>query len=200
MPEYSPIIVDELIFLFFNRQWQDKEQIDGVKLFNTCRDRHLLFIGNIPNFFQADAGLRNSTFFYVFIPERTRAWIFQKELNPFTRDPWNEQECKKLFRYNKSTPYKVPNFVGEVYFPKMTPEEDKGYRDLRNSKRVKALRKRAEKEDLQNMNKRDKRIVYQRNILMRELHKQSGLNKSNFALKYMELLKLGKEGIKDVLK
>jgi len=138
LPEFSGILADELFTMFYRRQWFNEEQIDAIATFNMCRDRHLLLCGNIPNFWELDAGFTNRIRFYVYIVKRGVAWVFQQENNPFSEDNWNKRENKKVFRKHKN-PYKIHNFLFEVHFPDWSPEEKLGYYDIRNAKRVTAL-------------------------------------------------------------
>lgn len=135
LPEYSAILPDELISMFYRRNWFDEDQKQAVELFNKCRDRHLLIVGNVPDFWDLDPGFTKSLTFYIYIPERGRAWIFEQENNPFVKDKWNANENKKLFRKNKN-PYHCPNFVCEIHFEDWEPEEKKEYLRIRNFKRI----------------------------------------------------------------
>jgi len=135
LPEYSPAIPDELIGMFYSRSWYEDAQKDSIKVFNSCRDRHLLIIGNVPNFWELDGGFRSRVRFYIFIPERGKAWIFQQENNPFTKDVWNVTENSKLFR-KKNNPYSSKNFVCEIHYPDLTPSEALEYEAIRNTKRL----------------------------------------------------------------
>jgi len=102
LPQLSVIIPDELFSMFYKRQWYEAGQIDAISTFNMCRDRHLLVIGNVPNFWDLDGGFTNRIRFYVYIPKRGTAWVFEQENNPFTSDPWNINDNKKIFRKNKN--------------------------------------------------------------------------------------------------
>ncbi len=135
-PEYTAILADEIISMFFNRNWWDEGQKEGIEIMNKCRDRHLLIGGAIPNFWELDSGLASRIRFYAYIPRgRGRAWIFEQEDNPFTKDKWNVAENVKLFRKHRN-PYKCPNFLCEIHFDDLTPDEKKQYYALRNSKRL----------------------------------------------------------------
>lgn len=138
LPEYSCLCPDELFFMFYKRTWFDQEQIDAVSTFNTCRDRHLLICGNVPDFWDLDAGFLKRVRFYVYIPERGTAWVFQQENNPFNKDPWNVAENKKLFR-KRNKPFRLPNFVCEIKYNDWTPDEKQRYYNIRNKKRLLAL-------------------------------------------------------------
>lgn len=138
LPEYSVIMPDELFTMFYRRRWFEDEQIDAISTFNMCRDRHLLVIGNIPDFWQLDSGFTSRVRFYVYIPNRGIAWIFEQENNPFSTDRWNASENKRAFRKFKS-PHKCPNFICQIRFPDWTTEEKKKYLKVRNEKRLKAI-------------------------------------------------------------
>lgn len=138
LPEYSAILPDELFAMFYRRNWYNEEQIDAISTFNMCRDRHIFLCGNIPNFWELDSGFTSRIRFYVYIPKRGTAWVFQQEVNPFSSDNWNKQENKKMFRKHKH-PFKCPNFVCEVSFPDWDDQEKKAYYEIRNSKRLSAI-------------------------------------------------------------
>ena len=133
-PEYSANIADELISMFYARNWYEEDQKAAVELFNKCRDRHQLIQGAVPNFWDLDSGLLSRFRFYVFVPFRGIAWVFQQENNPFTKDQWNVRENCKAFRKHKN-PYKCPNFAFEFRYDDLDAEEKKAYYDIRNTKR-----------------------------------------------------------------
>ena len=154
LPEYSAILADELFLLFFNRNWYDREQIDSISVFNMCRDRHLFIAGNVPNFWEIDPSFRERIRFYAYLPERGKAWIFEQEDNPFSKDPWNVNENQKLFRRYKH-PYKCPNFLFEVHFDDFDATEKERYLEIRNKKRVKAIDDRKARQEAKNMTRND---------------------------------------------
>lgn len=164
LPKYSAICPDELFNMFYKRTWYEQEQIDAITTFNMCRDRRLLIVGNVPSIWDLDSSLISALRFYIYIPIRGKAWVFEQENNPFSKDRWNISENKKLFRVN-SKPYKLPNFVCEINFNDFEKEEKKRYYAIRNEKRVKALRKK--KIDRE----RYKDIKDQRNEAIRFLYK-----------------------------
>ncbi len=133
--EYSALLPDELISMFYRRNWYEDNQKAAIELFNKCRDRHLFIAGNVPNFWDLDSGFTNRIRFYAYIPKRGIAWIFQQENNPFVKDPWNLTENKKVFRKNRS-PYKCPNFICQINFEDWDPDEKTDYYKIRNSKRL----------------------------------------------------------------
>jgi hypothetical protein len=139
LTEYSGVIADELFNMFYRRNWYDNQQIDAIATFNMCRDRHLLVAGNVPNFWDLDAAFTTRVRFYAYIVKRGVAWVFQQENNPFSKDAWNTQENRKLFRKHKN-PYKCPNFLFEIRFNDLSQEEKETYKVLRNDKRLEAIK------------------------------------------------------------
>lgn len=160
--EYSPILPDELIGMFYGRSWYEEGQKDSIKVFNTCRDRHLLIVGNVPNFWELDGGFRSRVRFYIFIPERGVAWIFQQENNPFTKDVWNVVENCKLFR-KRGLPYSSKNFICEVHYDDLTLEEAQEYQNIRDKKRIHINDKSKERQE------KYSRIMRQRNVYLKAL-------------------------------
>jgi len=168
LPLYSAILIDELFLLFYKRNWYDEGQIDGIGTLNMCRDRRLLVGGCIPNFWDLDGAYSSRMRFYVYVHSRGKAWVFQQENNPFTIDPWNKTQNRKLFR-QKGTPVFCPNFVSEIQFPDWTPQEKTFYYELRNTKRVEALKKaKDEKLDKYRHIKRQRNALIQYIMLIQE--------------------------------
>ena len=140
LPEYSIIVPDELFLMFYRRNWYDDGQISAIATFNMCRDRHLLVAGNVPNFWNLDGAFQERIRFYVYIPKRGVAWVFEQENNPFSKDQWNALENLKSFRKFRH-PYNCPNFSFEIHFDDWDEEEKKEYYEIRNTKRVAAVNK-----------------------------------------------------------
>jgi len=145
-PEHSVIHCDELISMFFKRNWFDADQIDGIELLNKCRDRHLLVAGNIPEFWDLDSAIYAAITFWVHIDARGKAWLFQKSKNPFTKDKWHRKENEKIVQ-KRGHPYLCKNFITEIHFPDWTPKEKVKYYEVRNRKRqdTEGQRSRSEK-------------------------------------------------------
>jgi len=142
--EYSTILADEIISMFFKRNWYDSEQIDGIELLNKCRDRHLCVIGNIPNFWDLDSAIYPMVTFWVHVAERGKAWVFQKDQNPFAIDKWHKLENRK--RYAKTrNPQKAYGFVMEINFPDWDESDKDNYYNIRNVKRKNTEGQRANK-------------------------------------------------------
>lgn len=136
--EYSAILLDELFSMFYSRNWHKDSQKEAVALLNMCRDRHLLITGNVPNFWNLDRGFITRVRYYVYIPLRGVAWVFQQETNPFSNDPWNVNDNRKRFRLGKGRPYRLPNFLFEINYTDWKPEQKEEYYNIRNKKRIQA--------------------------------------------------------------
>lgn len=187
LPEFSAILPDELFAMFYRRNWYEEEQIDAIATFNMCRDRHLLLCGNVPNFWELDGSFLSRMRFYVYIPKRGIAWVFEQENNPFCNDNWNTRENMKSFR-KKKNPYSIPNFICEIYFDDWTTEEKQEYYAIRNEKRRAAI----------GQNKNDKKERYtnikvQRDTLIRAVFQ---LDKKMTLRAMSELIGMSKEAIR----
>ena len=157
--QYSVILADELISMFFKRNWFDSEQIDGIELLNKCRDRHLAILGNLPSYWDLDSAIFPISTFRVHIYERGRAWVFQKDRNPFATDKWHRLANEKVFR-KKKNPYGCHGFLCEIHFDNWSKEEKEHYYRIRNKKRIKTEGQRAKEE-------RYKDVKQQRDELIR---------------------------------
>lgn len=175
VPEYSAISPDELFSMFYRRNWYEDGQIDAISTFNMCRDRHLFIIGNVPGFWDLDSSFTSRVRFYVYIPERGTAWVFEQENNPFTKDPWNAAENKKIFRKYKH-PYNCPNFAYEVKFDDWDAEEKKEYLKIRNEKRLRIKKKKKNPESFKKIKRqRDAMIKWVLDIEPKDFKKKTTL-------------------------
>jgi len=134
LPDYSAIISDELFMMFYKRNWFNTEQQEALGVLKSCRDRHLFILGNIPNFWELDKNFSNQVGFYIYIPKRGEALIFQQENNAFSDDTWNRRINMKLFASGDIE--KSINFLFKVYFNDLSSELKAEYLSLRNRKRV----------------------------------------------------------------
>lgn len=163
-PEYTAINADEFVSMFFNRNWYEEKQIQAIEKLNKCRDRHLFIAGCIPVFWQLDTGLISRIRFYVYVPRgRGRAWVFQQEDNPFSKDAWNTAQNLKDFR-KKRNPYSLPNFVCEIQFDDLDLKEKEEYLEVRNTRRLNT-----ELQNTRDSRERYSKIKRQRDSLIREM-------------------------------
>lgn len=133
-PEKTSIIADEIINMFFRRSWYEEDQIEGIKLLNMCRDRHLFIVGCVPNFWSLDSQIFGLVTFWTHVAARGKAWVFKKDDNPFEADAWHRKENLKIFAKYKN-PYKCKNFVCELTWDDWTENERAEYYAVRNEKR-----------------------------------------------------------------
>lgn len=138
LPKHSAILAEELFHMFYRRTWYDVDQIGAIATFNMCRDRNLFVAGNVPSFWDLDAAFLKQVMFYIYIYERGTAYVFQQENNPFSKDTWNVNENKKVFRKHHN-PFSISNFVCEIKFNDWNKEAKKEYYKIRNIKRLKAI-------------------------------------------------------------
>lgn len=143
--EFSVINGDEAVGLFYARDYHDDEQIAVLKKLDRLRYRHLVLLLCIPNMFHIDKHLRDSRVrYWIYVFERkgkgeggyARAYVFDKEANPFNPDPWNLSFNRKLFAKGKID--KSPNYVGEILFHDISVKEHEIYRKIKDAKRYKA--------------------------------------------------------------
>lgn len=185
-PEMSAICPDELIMMFYRREWNKEGQIGAVKLLNTCRDRHLFIAGGAPDFWDLDGAVRKRFRFYVYIPERGRAWVFEQENNPFTPDQWNTKLNEKIFRKSKA-PYSSPNFLFEIRFRDWTDKERKEYYEVRNNKRrLEYARAGSEPPSIARAKKQRNdliKYVYERKVLsQKDIGEATGLSQTSVSM------------------
>ena len=134
-PEGSTIVADEIISMFFKRNWHDTEQSAGIELLNKCRDRHLCLMGAVPNFWDLDKALYSVITFRVHIYKRGIAWVYEPDENPHTDDIWHRRINEKSFSKRKN-PFRDKGYVGTINFRDWTKEEKEEYLKIRNTKRV----------------------------------------------------------------
>lgn len=178
--EYSPIMCDELISMFYKRNWYDENQKSSVELLNKCRDRHLFIAGAVPNFWDLDGGILTRFRFYLYVKERGEAWIFKQDNNPFASDTWNLASNKKVFVKNKN-PYKCPNFLGILRFDDFDADEKLLYYDIRNKKRIGTEGQNTNKTNKQEGSRSLKRLTISRNRLVRFLNLNTDMKMTELA-------------------
>lgn len=138
-PEFSALMPDEIIQMFFISNRFDTEQQKAIATLNMSRDRHLVIGGCVPNFWLIDSAMRERFDFYVFVRSRGHAWIFRKEENPFSKDPWNQKYNEKVFKENPDKPWKSPNYLCSINYDDWEGDMREKYYAIRNKKRLSAL-------------------------------------------------------------
>lgn len=160
-PEYSVLIPDELIEMFFKRNFAKRGQKEALQLLNKCRDRHLAILGNTPFFFDLDPNARQHFGLHFYIPKRGYAYIFMRDNNPFSYDMWHQKENEKLWRKYHGNAQKLLGFIGICSYKDWQPDEKEMYYAIRNEKR------RASEEDEDQTEKIPvSRAIKQRNLIV----------------------------------
>lgn len=135
-PDNTAFLVDEAINVLFKRDFAKKKQKTNIKIFNTHRDKRLIILLLVPNFFDIDSSVRNSLIikFWIHVYSRGKAWIFTHENNPATDDPW----CRSNIFYNhlRGRIYKAQNYIGNLQFPNVKDEHYKIYQKIKKDKRL----------------------------------------------------------------
>ena len=163
LPEYSVILGDELISIFNKRNWYDKDQQEVVELFNKIRDRHLLIIGCVPNFWDLDSSVRDLATLRIFVHKRgdgvkpTEAFVFLPDDNPFSPDKWHRKFNEKVWA-KKGSPFGCKGFVAPLFSTNLRDEEFEKYMHVRNTKRNSQL----EEDRKKKQRKRKKEVVLYR--------------------------------------
>lgn len=139
LPEYSGILADELLPMFYSENRFEEEQQKAIATLNMCRDRHLIIGGAVPTFWDLTGKFRGRVTFYGFIPRRGVLWFFQKESNPFAKDPWNTVLNEKIMRNNPNKPWVSPNYVCTVRWDDWEGSLREQYYAIRNEKRLNSL-------------------------------------------------------------
>lgn len=133
-PRYSLVLGDEMINAMYKRDFQNRKQINLIKLFNMCRYKNLCIGFAIPRFWSLDREVRqNYIKMWVNIEERGIARLFVPDVKDiFTEDVWHRKDNSKLIQMGKI--YKSINYAGEIIFPDLSPEDKKKYIEIKESK------------------------------------------------------------------
>lgn len=139
LPEYSGIMADELLPMFYSDNRFESDQQKAIATLNMCRDRHLVIGGAVPTFWDLTGKFRGRVSFFLYIPRRGEVWVFEKEDNAFSKDPWNAQLNEKLLRAYRNQPWKSPNYLCTIKFDDWEGNLKEQYYKIRNEKRLKSL-------------------------------------------------------------
>jgi len=172
-PEMSCLIADEIVSMFFGREWFDSDQVDAVKLLNMCRDRHLLLLGAVPNFWELDKAFRTQVRYWIHVERRGIGWMFMQSKNAGAKDKWCQREIEKLWDKTGSA-VKARNFVCRVVWDDWTESQRDKYLKIRNTKRLGVENQRKKPE-------RVRQVLAQRDILVRALKEQTKISETRIA-------------------
>ena len=138
-PRYSLVSGDEMINAMFKRDFQNRKQINLIKLFNMCRYRNLSIAFVIPRFWSLDKEVRqNYIKMWISIKKRGTARIYVPDLeDDFSDDVWHKSENSKLTQMNKI--HKSINYAGDISFDDFTPEDKELYTSIKEKKSLKRV-------------------------------------------------------------
>ena len=152
LPDKSVLCIDEGINLLFKREFQNKDQNVIIKKFNTYRDKCFVIFLLIPNFWDLDSSIRNSTMvkWWIHCTGYGQGIIYQVEDNEWNPDPWNQKNNFIATRKGVKR-YSLPNYVANIIWDEL-PEDTYGvYKTVKSEKRRLAY----EKADAQKLSKKD---------------------------------------------
>lgn len=174
----SIIVIDEAINALFRRDFMKGKQKELIKLLNMCRDRNLVLIFNIPNFWDLDTTIRDFRIrLWIYVDERGMAYVFAPDRNPFVKDPWHTKENeKKLRKWRDGIHPKIsPNYVVDLTFDNFSPGHELIYEMVRDRKKKSAEVDEEEEEKKSIITKRVKSNIIWTYImgLLRELPRET---------------------------
>jgi hypothetical protein len=146
--DYSFIDIDEAINVLYRRDFARGQQKELLRLLDMCRDKKLTLFFLIPDIWDLDSKLlRRRMRFWVYIDIRGIAYVFRPDTNPFIIDPWHRSDNEKLLKnWMKGIhPERSPNFLEEIHFEDLTPEDKIKY--LETKARKKAFAEKDEDQD-----------------------------------------------------
>ncbi len=155
--KYTTFIIEEIQNMMRNRHWQDENQIKLINTFDTCRDRALCIITNTPHFFSVDKQFRQAVNIWIRVIRRKPALaeIYEQSENPFSMDPWERQKNYKNWKLGGN--HGINELMGYLTWKDLSPEQEKIYMELRNTKRLKASEQRIKRDEVIT---RDKEKLY----------------------------------------
>jgi len=130
LPQYSTIIGDEAINIFFKRESLNKERIKSIKIMDTVRKRNLCLTLCVPQFWSLDNHIiQGKVRFWGYIDRRKACHLFKPIRHPFSEDVWVRRINKNVVRDWDDLSYinKIKNYMGTMEFEKLTPADEKEY-------------------------------------------------------------------------
>jgi len=186
------LCVDEAINTIFKREFQKKNQIQIIKMFNTYRDKFFTVFLLVPLFWDLDSSVRNSMMikFWIFCYKKGRAVIFTHNHNPATTDPFNRDSihyawARKRIRTSR-------NYFNDLRWSNLKPEEYDLYAEIKARKRKESYN---QEDDTAGITKADtvrSLMFHNPNLTASEITKITGFNRSYV----YDLYKASKEKIK----
>lgn len=152
-PPGYPLIIDEALRVAFNRNWNEKDQKELIRIMSACRRYSKIIIINNPSFDKLDSALREIADFRVSVISWGIA-VVRKKVMRETGDPWlMKQTDKSLEEEEKEgdddqaeirkaiTVFtKTPGFRGILHFSKLPDSEYAFYKQLSKELELKSLK------------------------------------------------------------
>ncbi len=100
----SILVVDEAQKLLYKRNYNSTERKALNILFSTIREKNLIVIFCIPDFYDLDVYFRNWRIkTWIYIPIRGVAVVLKKSNSPFSKDKWEQKKNQKIIEYIEET-------------------------------------------------------------------------------------------------
>lgn len=138
---------DEAINTGYKRNWQDKGQQKQIKILTNYRDSLNVYGSALPNFFSLDKDLRDLFFLMIHVIERGVAVVhLPLQGRMYGQDKWDAKNNARIEenwtrKIKKDPNFKIPywqlsTFAGYLYFTKLTPKQEKLYKEVKHAKRA----------------------------------------------------------------
>lgn len=140
--------VDEAINVVFKREFYEHNQIGILQDLDTYRSNHHCIFFLIPDFWDLDSKLLNSSLIkmWIYIKRWGEAYIMRPTNKQFSRDPWNFDTNVKL--EEKGALYRSPNYMDTLVWKELPEDEYAKYDAIKSIKREEARQERTKNYDL----------------------------------------------------
>eukprot|EP00919_Chromeraceae_sp_WS-2016_P011602 GHVR01027083.1.p1 GENE.GHVR01027083.1~~GHVR01027083.1.p1 ORF type:complete len:281 (-),score=-1.74 GHVR01027083.1:174-1016(-) len=158
------IDVDEAINVVFKREFYEHNQISILQDLDTYRSNHNCITFLIPDFWDLDSKLLNSSLIkiWIYIKRWGEAYIMRPTNKQFSRDPWNFDLNVKLEA--KGQIYQSPNYMDTLIWKELPKDEYEKYDAIKAVKREEARQERTQQYDL---NAKQKSLMQRRLSLIK---------------------------------
>jgi hypothetical protein len=156
--------VDEAINVVFKREFYEHNQIGILQDLDTYRSNHHCIFFLIPDFWDLDNKLLNSSLIkiWIYIKRWGEAYIMRPTNKQFSRDPWNFDLNVKLEQ--KGQLYLSPNYMDTLIWKELPADEYIKYDEVKVVKREEARQERTKTYDL---NAKQKSLMQKRLALIK---------------------------------
>ncbi len=164
--KYSVMVADEMINVTYNRDFFSQEQKQLIKMLNMYRDNCNILVACVPNFYDLDKQFRQLCKLRIDIVRRGLGILHMPLQNQFTNDKWATDECAKIEKTFidkrgdfKPNYHRFPTFKGFVHLEKLTPLQEKVYKELKERKRN-SLYNDEDDRELKDIDSANKKLLY----------------------------------------